>query len=397
MRRGISASRAKHLRARLEPGRERYRVVHEVAAEHGVPVDLDRAHHRKLDLRLVRDRICSARWETAGAMSYLFLLLTVGTLIAQHFKVSSAHGVFISLFGVMLVGLPAVGADALARGRFRRVASLFFVSYNFVIVAAAALIVYGEFVGKGPVHALVGHPADNKDLYVLVHAALTYACFVVAMLVSMPIEKLIDRHRRFRSRSMAIAVDTLFRCVESARDEKSFMDPDTRNRLITQTQEVALVLKHGLWRTMRVRNPLASREFRRRCVHAGQSIELLCVKLVLPDRTTHRDYLHKILTLADTLLSGRYGELPDDPERASYVVRSKIAMAGRFVGKVTVGLAPLAVYLLLRHFKLVPAAAEVPVLTLCIAWLATYGLNALSRHDSSSQFPNVLGIFGSTK
>lgn len=371
--------------------------MHEVADEQGVLVDLDRSHYRRLDLRLVRDRIWSVRWMVVGAFAYLCMLFAIGILIARHFEVSPAGGVFSSFFGVMFLGALAFTADELARGRFVRVTSLFFVIYNFLVVAAAALIVHGEFVGKGPVHAIVGRSADDKTTYFLVHAVLAYACVVVVILVAVPIHTLVIRHRRFHSRPMAIAVDTLFRCVESARDEKSFMDPDTRNRLITQTQEVALVLKHGLWRTMRVRNPLASREFRRRCVHAGQSIELLCVKLALPDRTTHRDYLHKILTLADTLLSGRYGELPDDPERASYVVRSKIAMAGRFVGKVTVGLAPLAVYLLLRHFKLVPAAAEVPVLTLCIAWLATYGLNVLSRHDSSSQFPNVLGIFGSTK
>ncbi|MDX3659431.1 hypothetical protein PV646_19180 [Streptomyces sp. ID05-26A] len=372
-------------------------MVHGVAVGQGISVDLDRAHYRRLDLRLVRDEIWSARRETAVGVAFLCMLLIVGVLVARHFEASSAAGVFISFVGVMFFGLPVVAADDLMRRWFQRGTSLFTFVYNFAIVAAAALIVYGEVVGKGPVHAMIGHATDTKGLYLLVHAVLTYACFVMAVLVLIPVDELLDRHRRFRSRPMAVAVETLFLCVEAARDEKSFMEPDTRKWLITQTQEVAFVLKHGLWRTMRVQNPLASREFRRRCVRAGQSIELLCVKLVLPDKTTHRDYLHKILTLADTLLSGRYGELPDDPERASYVVRSKLAVAGRFVGQMAAGLAPLAVYLLLRHFKLIPAAAEVPVLTLCVAWLATYGLNALSRHDTSSQFPNVLGIFGSTK
>jgi hypothetical protein len=177
------------------------------------------------------------------------------------------------------------------------------------------------------------------------------------------------------------------------------MKPDVRRELVSRTHEVAVVLKRGLWRTMPVRNPLASAEFRKRCVHAGQSVEVLCVHLLLPTESTRREYLEQMIGLAETVLSGRYGDLPDHPERAAYVTRSKLATAGRIAVELGVSLAPLAGYLLLRYFKLIPSAAEVPVLTLSIAWLATYVLNALSRRhpDSSSQFPNVLGVFGSTK
>ncbi|MET9226032.1 hypothetical protein [Lentzea sp. NPDC003310] len=267
-----------------------------------------------------------------------------------------------------------------------------------LLVACAGVVVYGEVVERGPVHAIVGKAEEHELAYYLVQSLLVSAVAVVWLLIVLVVDLGLDRHWRVRKGAMPTVIDTLLRCVELARDEKKFMAPDVRRELVSRTHEVAVVLKHGLWRSMPVRNPLASAEFRRRCIHAGQSIEVLCVHLVLPTETTHREYLTQMVQLTDTVLSGRYGELPDHPERAAYVTRSKLATAGRITVELAVSLAPLAVYLLLRHLKLIPSAAEVPVLTLCVAWLATYGLNALGRrHPGNSQFPNVLGVFGSTK
>ncbi|MEV6906078.1 hypothetical protein [Amycolatopsis sp. NPDC051071] len=54
------------------------------------------------------------------------------------------------------------------------------------------------------------------------------------------------------------------------------------------------------------------------------------------------------------------------------------------MGRLTVSFAPLAVYLLLRHFHLISANVEVLVLTLCVAWLTTCGLKAIGHSDPSS-------------
>lgn len=388
----------KDLRARIERGHRREDVVRHAAAELVSTVDLDFAHYRRLNLRMVRREIGSERRETVTAVVLLCIALAVGFLVARHFGASAAAGIVLSLFSLLFFGAPVLIVPLSALRHRRRPTYLFIAAYYVAIEATAVLIVFGEVVGKGPVHAIVGHVSDHMFLYLLVHGLLSYAAFMTAAWVEKRFVVL-ARRRHLHRDPTAVAVDELVRCVELAYDEKSFMDPDTRRLLVSHTREVALVLKHGLWRSMRVRSPLASGEFRRRCVHAGQSVELLCVRLVLPDRSTHREYLDEVLRLLDTLLSGRYGDLPDDPERASYAVRSRLATLGRIAGQGTAGLAPLAVYLLLRHFKLIPPAAEVPVLTLCVAWLATYGLNTLGRRhpDSASQFPNVLGIFGSTK
>ncbi|MGW6442434.1 hypothetical protein [Lentzea sp. NPDC055074] len=389
----LKPEKARELRARLEIERRLEDTVREAAV--GV-ADLDFVRYRRLNLRTVRNEIQADREDLVFAGIHSGIVFTGGYLIARYFGVSAVAGVGLGLFSLaLLLALSLVFSRNLPERREK----LAIICFNLVVVTATALIVLGEVAARGPVHAVVGHPSDRLFLYLLAHGVLSFATFGAASWMTRRFRALTRRYRRLHRDPEPTAVDTLFRCVELAHDEKAFMDPANRSELVSTTHEVAFLLKHGLWRTMRVQNPLATRELRRRCVHAGQSVELLCVRLVLPTRTTHRDYLNEILKLADTVLSGRYGELPDDPERASYVVRSKLAVAGRFVGQVAAGLTPLAVYLLLRHFTLIPAAAEVPVLTLCVAWLATYGLNALSRsHQSgSSQFPNVLGIFGSTK
>lgn len=391
--------RAREFRRSVEDGYRRQDLVRRVVADLGLPLDLDLVRYRRLRRVLVWDEVRLARREMLAGLICMVVMSTVWYLAARHYQVPSAvMGLAFGALGLVVL-LPPILVTQWLLERLPRTGLVVFLLFNVAMEAAAGLVVYGEIVGKGPVHAMVGRVPEHFWLYLGVHAVLTYAVLLTAVFVLAPIIVLAERRRRLRRSATATAVDAIFRCVELAHDDTEFLRPDTRRQLVTHTHEVARVLRHGLWRSMWVRSPLVFAQLKKRCAHAGQSVEVLCADLVLPERTTREHYLEKVLRLADTLLSGRLGELPDEPERTAYPVRGKVAFVRRLAAGIAVSFAPLAAYLLLRHFHLIPASAEVPVLTLCIAWLATFGLNAISRRDPevSSQFPNVLGIFGSTK
>lgn len=390
--------RERELRGYLKGGYQRRDLVRWVVTDLDLPLELDFTDYLRLNRRLVRHGLRAEHRAVLGSLAGFAAFWVVGYLIARRFHGTGVGDwVMGGFFGMLPVLLVLLALMFLLR-RLPRTGLFAALLVHVAVEAAAGLVVYGEIVGAGPVHAIAHRVAEQRQWYFLLHGTLLYASIVTAMILVLPFRAIALR-RGLRRDPTANAVNRLFWCVWLAHDEQEFMLLGTRRRLVSLTREVSQILQHGLWRSVWVSSPLASAELRKRCVHAGQSVEMLCAQLVLPGRATREEYLEKTLRLADTLISGRLGELPDDPERAAYSVRSKLALAGRVAVEMTVSVTPLAVFLLLRHFHLIPPSAEVPVLTLCVAWLATYGLNAIGRRHpgSSSQFPNVLGIFGSTK
>ncbi len=241
--------------------------------------------------------------------------------------------------------------------RFPKAGVLVMILIVVAVESSAGLIVYGELERTGPVHAIVGHVPENLGVFAGTLAVLLFSFFLTGFLLLAPIVAWTSGRRRIRRHPTAQAVNTLFRCIELAQDRKGFLQPDTRHQLVTHTHQVARILQHGLWRTMSTRSPLAATQLKRRCRHAGQSVEILCAALVLPDETTRERYL--------------------------------IATAKRLATTAAISVAPLAGALLQWRFHVLPPAADVPLLTGSAAWLTAFGLSAVNRRypDETARFP----------
>lgn len=371
------------LRRSVERGYETRDLVREVVADQELPLDLDFDGYLGLQRRLVRSELRQERWAHVGALTGFAAFWAVGYLIAWHFHEADLGASLIGGFfgmGLMIVALlPMLWLLRLVP----RTGLLIVFLVHVAVEAAAGLVVYAEVVGSGPIHAVVHRVADAGGWYFLLHGMLLYAAIITAFLLAMPIRAVAVR-RHLRRDPVANAVGLLFRCVELAANEQRFMLLSTRRRLISHTHKVSLILLHGLWRVLWVSSPLATSEVRKRCVYAGQSVELLCIRLVLPVRRTRQEYLEKVLLLADTLISGRFGELPDDPDRTAYAVKRRRARAGRIAVAIIVSVLPLALYLPMFH--LIPESARAPLFAFCVAWLASF-----------TQLPNVLSMWATTK
>ncbi|WP_156081352.1 hypothetical protein [Amycolatopsis vancoresmycina] len=385
--------RATVFRGHIEEGYGRQAVVCGVVAELGVPVDLDLVRYRQLRRWIVRERVRSARGELFGGLTAIAAFWVLAFLVADHFAPSET--VFWALFGVLafsLLSLPPWLVLQWVLQHFPRAGILASTLFLVVLETAAGLIVYGEVAGEGPVHAIAGNFRENLLLYAATQAVLLFSVLLTGYLLLAPIVMRSERRRQVRHNPVATAVNTLFQCIELACDPEQFRRPRTRYQLVTHTHEVARILQYGLWRTMPVRSPLAVAELKRRCLHAGQSVEILCAGLVLPEAATRERYLLKTIRLAETLLSGNLGDLPDDPDRAAYTIRNRIASAKRLAVKVAVASIPLAAALVQWRFHVFPASVDVPLLTVTGAWLATFVLTAAGRRypDEISRFPDAL-------
>ncbi|MEV6828447.1 hypothetical protein [Amycolatopsis sp. NPDC051102] len=351
-----------------------------MVAELGMPVDLDLVRYRRFRRWIVREEVRSARWVAFGGLTGVAAFFTGAYLVARHFTATdTAFWAGVGVFVTCLLTWPPIAVLRWGMRRFPRVGTLASMLFFVAMETAAALIVYGEVVGKGPIHAVAGNFVEHSLIYDVAQAILIFSFLLTGYLVLAPIVVWTGKRRRVRHHPDARAVDTVFRCIELAHDRGKFRQPGTRYQLVTHTHEVAHLLQHGLWRTMPVRSPLAAAELRRRCLHAGQSIEILCAALVLPEAATRERYLLKMVRLAETLLSGNLGDLPDDPDRAAYTIRNRIASARRLATKVVVAAGPLAVFLLLQKQSVFTTPANVPYLTASLAWLVTFGLTAVNR------------------
>ncbi|MEV4052057.1 hypothetical protein AB0J55_12820 [Amycolatopsis sp. NPDC049688] len=364
-------------------------------AELGMPVDLDLVQYRRLRVRVIGEDLRSERLGTLGMLTCLVVLLPFSYLTAHHFQASPTRGTTVS--GILLSWLLLLllsGVLQWGLRRFPRAGLLVSMLFLIATETAAGLIVYSEVGGSGPIHSATWDLVANPWLSVVVQAVLLFALFLTGALLLAPIIVWSGKRRRVRWNPSANAVNDLFRCIELAHDREQFRQGQTRYRIVTHTHEVARILQDGLWRTMPVRSPLAVEELKRRCLHAGQSIEILCATLVLPDASTRERYLIKTIRLAETLLSGNLGDLPDDADRAAYTIRNRIASAKRLAVKVAVSVIPMAAALVQWRFHIFPASVDVPFLTFGGAWLATFALTAVSRHypDEISRFPEALNF-----
>lgn len=112
---------------------------------------------------------------------------------------------------------------------------------------------------------------------------------------------------------------------------------------------------------------------------------------MLPERATRERYL--VTTIR------RLGDLPDDPDRVAYAITNRVTATKRLAWEMSIGVAPLAAYVVLHHFSLIPGSADVPALTLSLAWLATVLLNAIRRRypEETAGFFEALSVSKSMK
>jgi hypothetical protein len=360
-----------------EQVRSRTAVVRALS-EYGLSAAWISGRHRQIYRRLARRKVAVFR------VSAVLFFLIIGSLIAFWFTLGSyfgRHGLLGTVLpgglGYFVVSLPPVLTMLLFRLSSVVMAALGV--YLGALFIGSGLIVYGEVKMVGPVHAVVGDlEGSNSLIYMLAQGVLTYGYLLVVVVLFTPIAIFV--YRRFIENPVDSALRIMFQSIAMARSEEQFLRLGTRHNLVALLYQLSLIIRRGLWRALRPRNVLARSELKRRCTLAGYAMDMLGVWVTLPARTTHADFLTKICALTDTLLSGRWDELPTEPQRSAISHRRRLAFIVDLGRTVLIGIAPLATLQALQLFKISPPGEmNVALQGIFWAWFAAALLKALSE------------------
>lgn len=383
-RRSLRRSRLEGIRiATRSITRERVRnrtAVLRVLSEYGLSTEWISDQYRQVYRRLARQEIIVYRL----SMALMFLLLgsVVVFWFALSFYFAEPGAVFVTVLlgmvGYLVVSIPSLVPWLL----FRRSSAVnkFQLVYVGGLLAVSGLIIYGEVEGVGPVHAVVGDLVeDNTLIYALAAGVLTYGFMMVFAVLVIPIALFVCRGLLF-AHPVDKALRILFRSIALAQSEELFLRLGTRHVLVAQLNQLSLIIRRGLWKALRPPSVLARSELRYRCTLAGEALNMLGVWVTLPARTTHKDFLARICALTDALLSGRWDELPTEPQPGAMSFRSRLAQVLDFGRTLLIGVAPLAILHTLQLFDISPPGGmDIALQGIFWTWFVVALIGALSE------------------
>ncbi|WP_410637196.1 hypothetical protein [Amycolatopsis sp. lyj-346] len=350
-------------------------------ARRGHDPDVIAGQHRAVYRNLARQEVTNTRLGYVGIFVAIVVVLGLWLGIGSYFGIP--FGVVLTILaaygGVLIVGLPVLLIPLI----FRRLPSFGLAVVNLYLVLvsiAAGLIVYGALAGAGPARPLIGAVQAQIPLaFVLVEGILTTGILVATFILGWPVALYVERCRLLvQPHSQALRV--LFHAIAMSATDEVFLRTDTRRQLVDQMEQLAVIIRAGLWKTVRPSSGLARSVLRYRCDLAAQTVEVMSVWVTLPAKTTRVDYQERMCAVAETMMSGRLDELPVEPRRDAISLQSRLTLLLGFLRTIVIGAVPLGVfYGLALSGVLPPAGIAEPVRVVLWVWLVVALLSALGE------------------
>jgi hypothetical protein len=338
----------------LEAAAKDWELVLQAARNRDFGADWKTSRYLGLCQDIAREKLSQFRIAMTTILIGVVAFIAFQIAVVQHFTPTGWTDVayICGFLGWIVMSLTFVVSSHWLHKRNLKFFTVFVFAWMALFLLAALAIGYGELRQVGPVHSLVGklHEGNNGFAYMIVHGIVANGITVAAYIVAAPVVAFCDRHYRMKVHPTAKAVRLLFRCLSQTRSEEDFKSVHEQRKLIPMVRELSLILKLGLWRESRPQMLLARESLKQRCALAGELLEMLGVRITLSEKHTYKEFSRTLYELADTLLSGRFGELPNEP--VTMMVKSKTRRAVEFARRLFVGAAPLVILAVLQWLKI---------------------------------------------
>jgi hypothetical protein len=365
-------------------------VVIKTLVQHGLNVDSVSEWYREVYRRLARVEVAFSRLGLISGLGLIVSMIAFWRVTGAYFGEAPDMNEWLlsGVFGYLIVSVPVIVWLVLRR-RLPALDWVLLLIFSALLVMMG-LIVFGEVKGVGPVHAFVGQiDSRNKSMYVMVKGVLTYEFLIAVALFAVPVTSFV-RRRALLAHPMERALRALFISIALSASDDIFLRTGTRRRLAILMRDLSLIARVGLWKVVRPPSVLARSVLRHRCELAAQSMEMMCVWVALPAKTTRIDFVYRMCCLVDTLLSGRLDELPVEPDRNAVSFQRRITLIIQFGRTVLIGVLPLVMLEILGRFEIVPPdPVNDPLKGVFWIWFGTALLTALGELRTGRTFFQV--------
>lgn len=228
---------------------------------------------------------------------------------------------------------------------------------------------YWQFLfsdGHGGWPAVTHHLEATMPLGLLLAGALVFPV-ILAEAVARPVINWWSQRIWMVDPQLAALSDLIY-VFTMLRGEMSLARTGTKAVAIRRLRRAGQAVEHGLPRTIALGNGPARQVFADRCRVAGRSIEALCLWVALPKHDTHIALRDKLAVLAAALATGRYDELPADPQPAESVPQRFRRLVHVLRSLVVAAVPLLGVYLASRLGIRIDGVVGGTVVAFCVAW-----------------------------